>query len=157
MISKSAKTEIVKPESSAVFLHLLKVEAQGYETLYFVDNTQSVVSSGQTYVPAAFKVVLPSQTEDGSVQPCQLVVDNVDQIISATIKKANAAQKKIYATISVVMAQTPDVIERGPLRFVLRNVTINKSTVSGELYDFYVYGRKIPEGVYNPQNFPGLF
>lgn len=157
MISKSAKTEIVKPESSAVFLHLLKVEAQGYETLYFVDNTQSIVSNGQTYVPAAFKVVLPSQTEDGSVQPCQLAVDNVDQIISATIKKANAAQKKIYATISVVMAQTPDVIERGPLRFVLRNVTINKSTVSGELYDFYVYDRKIPEGVYNPQNFPGLF
>lgn len=157
MISKSAKTEIVKPESSAVFLHLLKVEAQGYETLYFVDNTQSVISNGQTYVPAAFKVVLPSQTEDGSVQPCQLAVDNVDQIISATIKKANAAQKKIYATISVVMAQTSDVIERGPLRFILRNVTINKSTVSGELYDFYVYDRKIPEGVYNPQNFPGLF
>lgn len=157
MISKSAKTEIVKPESSAVFLHLLKVEAQGYETLYFVDNTQSVVSNGQTYIPAAFKVVLPSQTEDGSVQPCQLAVDNVDQIISATIKKANAAQKKIYATISVVMAQTPNVIERGPLRFILRNVTINKSTVSGELYDFYVYDRKIPEGVYNPQNFPGLF
>lgn len=157
MISKSAKTEIVKPESSAAFLHLLKVEAQGYETLYFVDNTQSIVSNGQTYIPAAFKVVLPSQTEDGSVQPCQLVVDNVDQIISATIKKANAAQKKIYATISVVMAQTPDVIERGPLRFILRDVTINKSTVSGELYDFYVYDRKIPEGVYNPQNFPGLF
>lgn len=157
MISKSAKTEIVKPESSAVFLHLLKVESQGYETLYFVDNTQSIVSNGQTYVPAAFKVVLPSQAEDGSVQPCQLVVDNVDQIISATIKKANAAQKKIYATISVVMAQTPDVIERGPLRFILRDVTINKSTVSGELYDFYVYDRKIPEGVYNPQNFPGLF
>lgn len=157
MISKSAKTEIVKPESSAVFLHLLKVEAQGYETLYFVDNTQSIVSNGQTYVPAAFKVVLPSQTEDGSIQPCQLVVDNVDQIISATIKKANAAQKKIYATISVVMAQTPDVIERGSLRFILRDVTINKSTVSGELYDFYVYDRKIPEGVYNPQNFPGLF
>lgn len=157
MISKIAKTEIVKPESSAVFLHLLKVEAQGYETLYFVDNTQSIVSNGQTYVPAAFKVVLPSQTEDGSVQPCQLVVDNVDQIISATIKKANAAQKKIYATISVVMAQTPDIIERGPLRFILRDVTINKSTVSGELYDFYVYDRKIPEGVYNPQNFPGLF
>lgn len=157
MISKSAKTEIVKPESSAVFLHLLKVEAQGYETLYFVDNTQSIVSNGQSYVPAAFKVVLPSQTEDGSIQPCQLVVDNVDQIISATIKKANAAQKKIYATISVVMAQTPDVIERGPLRFILRDVTINKSTVSGELYDFYVYDRKIPEGVYNPQHFPGLF
>lgn len=157
MISKSAKIEIVKPESSAVFLHLLKVEAQGYETLYFVDNTQSIVSNGQTYVPAAFKVVLPSQTEDGSIQPCQLVVDNVDQIISTTIKKANAAQKKIYATISVVMAQTPDIIERGPLRFILRDVTINKSTVSGELYDFYVYDRKIPEGVYNPQNFPGLF
>lgn len=157
MISKSAKTEIVKPESSAVFLHLLKVEAQGYETLYFVDNTQSIVSNGQTYIPAAFKVVLPSQTEDGSIQPCQLVVDNVDQIISATIKKANAAQKKIYATISVVMAQTPDIIERGPLRFILRDVTINKSTVSGGLYDFYVYDRKIPEGVYNPQNFPGLF
>ena len=44
MISKSAKTEIVKPESSAVFLHLLKVEAQGYETLYFVDNTAAVIS-----------------------------------------------------------------------------------------------------------------
>lgn len=154
-LSDNAKSEIVKEETAAVFLHLLTISVEGFDDLHFVDNTQEVISNGITYTPCAFKVVLPAQTSDGTARACRLEVDNIDRVISDAVISANG--KKIIVSISVIIAQTPDVVERGPMRLILRNVTINKSTVSGELYDFYIYDRKIPEGCYNPQDFPGLF
>lgn len=65
--------------------------------------------------------------------------------------------KKIYITLSVILAGTPDVIERGPMKFILRNVTADKSTVKGDLYDFYVTDRIIPSLQYTQNVFPGLY
>ncbi|MDE5899166.1 MAG: DUF1833 domain-containing protein [Treponemataceae bacterium] len=154
MISESARKELQKEETAAVFLHTAEIAVEGMQSLYFVDNTEAVVSGGTTYQPCAFTVVLPEQNEDGSVSPCRIIIDNTDRKIAELIKRA--LNKQIVCTISLIVAQTPDVIERGPLKFILRNITI-QDTVSAELYDFYIYDRKIPEGVYNPQNFPGLF
>ena len=154
-LSETAVEAVQAEESAAVFLNLLKIEVEGFDPLYFVDNTEAVTSNGIVYNPCGFNVVLPAQNDDGTSKSCRLEVDNVDRAISQAV--ISAANKQIICTISIIIAQTPDVIERGPIRMILRNVSITKSTVSGELYDFYIYDRKIPEGVYNPQDFPGLF
>lgn len=155
MISENGRQAAIAEETAAVFLHTLKIEVEGFETLYFVDNIVPIMNAGIEYSPCAFRVVLPAQTDDGTARPCRLEIDNVDRGIDESIQKAKG--KQIIVSVSVVIAQNPSIVERGPLRFILRNVTITKATVSGELYDFYIYDRKIPEGVYNPQDFPGLF
>lgn len=157
MTSQDAKVELFREDTDACFLHLLKISAEGRTDLYFVDNNEPIVSNGQTYTPVAFQIRLPEQTQDGRPSPCTLAVDNVDRIIAETVKEADAAGVKIYATVSLIMAQTPDVIERGPLDFILRNISITAETVCGELYDSFLYDLKIPEGVYSPNDFPGLF
>jgi hypothetical protein len=150
-----AKREIIRDETAAVFLYLLKLEAEGMEPLYLVDNTEPVTSNGTAYTPCAFKCVLPEQNDDGTSRPCRIEIDNVDRRIAEIAEETVGVQ--VTLTVSVVMAQNPDVIETGPLRFILRNVSVSKETVQAELYDFYVYDRNLPGLRYSPRDFPGLF
>jgi hypothetical protein len=150
-----AKREMIRDETAAVFLHLLKLEAEGIEPLYLVDNTEPVTSKGVAYIPCAFKCTLPEQNDDGTSRPCRVEIDNVDRRIAEIAEETVSVQ--VTLTVSVIMAQNPDVIEVGPLRFILRNISISKETVQAELYDFYVYDRNLPGLRYSPQDFPGLF
>jgi hypothetical protein len=79
----------------------------------------------------------------------------VDRRIAEIAERTASVQ--VFLTVSVVMARSPDVIETGPLRFILRNVNISKETVQAELFDFYVYDRNLPGLRYSPMDFPGLF
>ena len=153
-MTSEAKRELVRDETAAVFLYLLKLEAEGISPLYFVDNTEEVTSNGITYIPCAFKCVLPEQNDDGTSKPCRIEIDNVDRRIAEIAEETVSTQ--ITLTVSVVIAQNPDVAETGPLRFILRNVNISKETVQAELYDFYIYDRNLPGLRYAPQDFPGL-
>jgi hypothetical protein len=154
-MTDEAKREVIRDETAAVFLHLLKLEAEGIAPLYLVDNTEPVTSNGVTYTPCAFKCVLPSQNDDGTSKPCRIEIDNTDRRIAEIAEKTVNVQ--ITLTVSVVMAQNPDVTEAGPLRFILRNISISKETAQAELYDFYVYDRNLPGLRYSPRDFPGLF
>jgi hypothetical protein len=154
-MTDEARREVIKDESAAVFLHLLKLEAEGIDPLCFVDNTEPVTANGVAYAPCAFKCVLPEQNDDGTSKPCRIEIDNVDRRIAEIA--GQTVNDKIILTVSVVMAHAPDVTEVGPLRFLLRNVTVSRETVQAELYDFYVYDRNLPGLRYTPRDFPGLF
>jgi len=154
-MTENGKIEVIREEISSVFLHLVKIEAEGFEDLYFVDNNEKIISNGNEYLPCAFKITLPEQNDDGSAKPCQIEIDNVDRRIAEAV--AETINKPVVLTISIVMAHNPDIIETGPFVFSLRNVNINKERVSADLYDFYIYDRNLPGLRYTPQNFPGLF
>jgi hypothetical protein len=154
-MTEDAKKEIIKDETAAVFLYLIKLEADGFEPLYFVDNPEKIISNGIEYLPCGFRCVLPEQNDEGTSKPCRIEIDNVDRRIAEIVEQTVSIQ--IVLTASVIMAQNPDVIETGPLRFILRNVSITKETVSAELYDFYLYDRNLPGLRYAPIDFPGLF
>jgi hypothetical protein len=154
-MTNEANHEVLQTETAAVFLYLVKLEAEDMAPLYLVDNTEPVISSGATYIPCAFKCTLPEQNDDGTSKPCRIEIDNTDRRIAEIAEETVNA--RITVSISVVMAHSPDIIETGPLRFILRNVTISKETVQAELYDFYMYDRNLPGLRYSPQDFPGLF
>lgn len=153
-ISPAATPAVLAPETEKVFLHLLTIETSGGAVLRFVDNNQNVTSRGNVFTAAGFTVILPEQTGD-SPRPCRLAVDNTDLAIFQTIKQA--AGQTVTASVCVIMADKPDVYERGPLRYLLRNVRASIETVEGELYDFYLSDRKFPKDTYTPEDFEGLF
>jgi hypothetical protein len=154
-MTTEAKREAIRDETAAVFLHLLKMEAPGMDPLCLVDNTEPVTSGGVVYIPCAFACSLPAQNEDGTSKPCRIEIDNVDRRIAEVA--AQTVNVRVSLTVSVIIAQNPDVVELGPLRFALRNITVSKETVQAELYDFYVHDRNLPGLRYAPQDFPGLF
>jgi len=158
-ISPEATEAVNAPETDKVFLHLLTIETSGRNNapgvlLRFVDNNQHVTSRGNEYIAAGFTIILPEQTGDAP-RPCRLAIDNTDLMIFSEIKKA--VGQEITVSVCVIMAHTPDVYERGPLKYKLRNVRANKETVEGELYDFYLNDRKYPKETYTPEDFEGMF
>jgi len=153
-MSPEATEAVLAPETEKVFLHLLTIETSGGAVLHFVDNNQNITSRGNEYYAAAFTVILPEQTDDAP-RPCRLAIDNTDLSIFQTIKQATG--QDIFVTVCVIMADTPDVYERGPLKYRLRNVRASKETIEGEVYDFYLIDRKFPKDTYAPEDFEGMF
>jgi hypothetical protein len=153
-LSNAAIAAELAQETEKVFLHLVTIEASGGATLRFVDNNQNIVSNGQTYAAAGFTIVLPEQASDAP-RPCRLAIDNTDLAIFKTIKQA--VGQTITVTVCVIMADEPDVYQRGPLKYKLRNVTATKETIEGDVYDFYLSDRKYPKDTYNPDIFEGMF
>ena len=153
-LSPEATIAVTAPETDKVFLHLLTIETSGGAILRFVDNNQAITSRGHTFNAAGFTIVLPEQT-DNAPKPCRLAIDNTDMAIYQTIKQA--AGQTVSITVALIMADTPDVYERGPLRYRLRNVRATKETIEGEVYDFYLSDRKFPKDTYSPEDFEGMF
>lgn len=153
-LSPAATAAVLAPETEKVFLHLLTIEASGGALLRFVDNNQNIVSRGYTFSAAGFTIVMPEQTGDAP-RPCRLAIDNTDLSIFQAIKQA--AGQTVAITVAAIMADTPDVYERGPLKYLLRNVRASKETIEGELHDFYLADRKFPKDTYSPEDFEGLY
>jgi hypothetical protein len=153
-ISRAAAEAVTAPETEKVFLHLLTVEVSGGAVLRFVDNNQNITSRGNEFSAAAFTIILPEQTEN-TPRPCRLAIDNTDLAVFQTIKQA--AGRDVVITVCVITADAPDIYERGPLKYRLRNVRANKETIEGEVYDFYLADRKFPKDTYTPEDFEGLF
>jgi hypothetical protein len=153
-LSPEATRAVLAPETDKVFLHLIDIETSGGAVLRFVDNTRDVTSRGNTYAAAGFTVILPEQGAEGP-RPCRLAIDNTDLAVFHTIKQA--AGQTVTVSIGVVMAHTPDVYERGPLKYRLRNVRVTKAAIEGEVYDFYLADRKFPKDTYAPDEFEGMF
>jgi hypothetical protein len=153
-MSAGATEAVLAPETEKVFLHLLTIETSGGAALRFVDNNQNIFSKGNEFHAAGFTVILPEQTGNAP-RPCRLAIDNTDLAIFQTIKQA--AGRDVTVTVCVIMADTPDMYERGPLKYRLRNVRATKETIEGEVYDFYLHDRKFPKDTYSPEDFEGLF
>jgi hypothetical protein len=153
-ISQEAAAAVLASETEKVFLHILTIETSGGAVLRFVDNNQNITSRGNEFFAAGFTIILPEQT-DNAPRPCRLAIDNTDLSIFQTIKQA--AGQDVTVTVCVIMAETPDVYERGPLKYRLRNVRATKETIEGEVYDFYLADRKFPKDTYTPEDFEGMF
>jgi hypothetical protein len=153
-ISPEAAAAVTAPETEKVFLHLLTIETSGGAVLRFVDNNQNIASRGDEFYAAGFTIILPEQT-DNAPRPCRLAIDNTDLAIFQAIKQATG--QSVSVTVCVVMADAPDVYERGPLKYLLRNVRATKESIEGEVYDFYLIDRKFPKDTYTPEDFEGLF
>ena len=153
-VSPAATAAVLAPETEKVFLHLLTIETSRGAVLRFVDNNQNITSRGFEFTAAGFTIILPEQTGDAP-RPCRLAIDNTDLSIFQTIKQA--VGQDVAVSICVIMADTPDVYERGPLKYKLRNVKATKETIEGEVYDFYLSDRKFPKDTYSPEDFQGMY
>jgi hypothetical protein len=153
-LSQDAAAAVTAPETEKVFLHLLTIETSGGAALRFVDNNQNITSRGKEFYAAGFTVILPEQTGDAP-RPCRLAIDNTDLSIFQVIKQA--VGQDITVTVCVIMADTPDLYERGPLKYRLRNVKASKDTIEGDVYDFYLIDRKFPKDAYSPDDFEGMY
>jgi hypothetical protein len=153
-LSTTGKASIFSPATGEVWLHLLTLDHDDLVSpIRLVDNNEAVVSRGDTYLPFAFRPQIPAEV-DGQLPKVELLIDNVDQTIIAQLE---VLQTPPTITLEVVMAGTPDTVERGPWYFTLRSVNYNALTIRSELTYEALTAEPFPYRRFTPTDFPGLF
>lgn len=119
-----------------------------------VNDTQDIVSDGDTYTAFAFRVALPSDIA-GQLPRATLTLDNLGRELTQWIDNSNGGVGA-QVRLAQVMRDTPDVIEY-EITLDLLNVTQTVAEITGELgYDDTLNLAGLPI-TYRPDVAPGLF
>lgn len=153
-VSSPAMQSLMAARTAKVWLHLLTIMDSELNVIKrMVDNTTNITSRGNVFERFAFKPQIPAESE-GSMPKVEIMIDNVGQELTATIETL-VAPPVIY--LEVILADTPDVIERGPFKFKLRSVSYNRLTIRSELTYEELTAEPYPYKRFTPTAFPGLF
>lgn len=152
-LSSTATESAFAENTDKVWLTLVTIDHDDLATpIRVVDNTEDVVSRGETFVAFAFEVALPGESET-EIGEARLRVDNVDrQIVNAIRSIAGPPD----VTIEVILADDPDTVEIALPPMKMRGVTYDKNTVEGSLRFEDITSEPIAETI-TPERFPGLF
>jgi len=154
MPSDAARAEMFAQQTGEVYLDLLEVSnPQLASPLYFVNNTQAIVSNGKTYEPAIFTFNLPNTKVGGSTK-ASFTISNIDR---RAVELARSVSTPLQLTGMTIRASLPDVYEAGPIIFSLREVKWTEQSLTGTLYDDIDGGMAVPKLTFNPADFPGLY
>jgi hypothetical protein len=123
------------------------------ETLYVVNDIQSCVRDGNTFVAYPFRITFPDARED-AMPTATIEIDNVDRAIGEAVL---ALSSKPDVTVEVVRVSDVLSVEQGPWTMQLIACTITRLVVSGQLGMPSILSEPYPGGTYDPATFPQLF
>lgn len=142
------------PSTLIYLMRYVGIDNNGQEVVYhYTPNYESITSNGVTYLPAAFRVRLGTDSKD-NMPTVNLTYDAGDRSIVNQLREFNTAPK-VY--ISVVVAERPDVIEIPEVEFEVENWTIQDNAISASLKAEPVLNEPIPGDRVTPQLFPLLW
>jgi len=136
-------------------LYLLEIEHPQLTTpIRIVNDTQDVVSNGDTFTAFAFRVSLPDDI-DKQLPRARLSVDNVGRELVQWLD-ASAGGKGATVRVMQIMRDAPDLVEF-EITLDLLNVSQTAAEVSAELgFDDTLNLAGLPIS-YRPDVAPGLF
>lgn len=153
-LSSVARRALFAQETDQVFLLLLTIAHPSLTaSIRCVDNTEDIVSRGETYIAFPFEITLPDE-RDETPPRMRLRIDNVDRSI---VQAVRTIQSPPTITLEVVLAASPSTIEARFDGFQLRQTTYDALTVEGDLEAEAVLSEPFPAGSFIPSDFPGLF
>ena len=151
-LSTQAIEALNRVNSGDVFIWLLKLYNPSFADVYVCNNNESVISNGITYNPYAFNLVL--ENDDENPPKIRLTVDNVDRSLVDDVRQT---QTPINVDLLLVLQSQPDTVEIEYNQLTLRNVTYNKSVISGQLAISEVYLNVFPAHTVNPTDYAGVY
>lgn len=151
-LSTAAVTSLTAQETGEVWLVLLTISNPGITTIRVVNNTEDIVSRGNTYQAFPFEIELPGQDPD-SPSSARLRIDNVDKRIVEAVRSITTPPQ---VTIEVVLASQPNTVEIAYSNLTLRSVEYDVDSVRGELTFESIFSEPVTLTI-TPNRFPGLF
>jgi hypothetical protein len=148
-----ATEQAVGQHTDEAFLVLLTITHPTVATPFrFVRNRIGVTSRGNEFLASHFEVELPDDA--GEVPQARITVANVDRRIGLTLQALVGPPDVL---IELVLASTPDVVERAWSQFQLVEATWDALTVQGTLSRISYWDEPWPFIRVTPKGFPGLF
>lgn len=153
-LSSNARAALYAAQTAEVFLQLLTIEHDDLVApIRLVDNTEAIVSAGETFDPFPFRIVLPAET-DTELPTVELVVDNVSREL---LEEVRSISTPFTVTLEIVLASDPDTVEAGPFLFESRSASYDVQTLRFELGAETFMTEPFPADIYTPTTYPGLF
>ena len=149
---KSTLAQVSAPEATLVLLTINHPELA--TPVRVVNDTQDLVSNGDTYIAMPFRCTLPDDFEN-QLPKARLSVDNIGKELMYWIETSNGGNGSTV-TMSQVMRSRPDTIEWS-ITMNLYNVSCTMQEVSGELGYENLFSRKAIQLQYRPNTAAGLF
>ena len=155
-LSQAALQAVLSSATSKVFLETLKLTHSQMSTIRIVNDNQDLVRADGTYIQFPFSVVAPTQTDDRA-PIIQFTATMVDQQIIQELRKLAGLREKAIITYEAVLADTPDVVEFGPVEFEfdslstngLESITVEASFMRGLFDDAFPALQFAPNNVGN--------
>ena len=111
------------------------------------------VSRGQTFVFYPMSLTLPSDSDNGP-KAMSIEIDNVHRDITVAVRSLFTPPK---FNVEIITSDSLNTVVAEWPEYLLTNITVNASTVSGKLELETLTNEPYPSGTFNPSMFPGLF
>lgn len=142
--------------TSIPFFVLLVASHSSFATIRVVNNTQAIISNGQTYVPFPFTVLLPPESED-LLARVQIRLFDVQREIIDNLRVVAGSRERIAIRLLVIANNDPDTVLQTISGYEIENVgyTAGNITIDASIENLVNEG--FPRDSFSPDNFPGLF
>lgn len=107
------------------------------------------------FSPGAFGSAFPEYAE-GQVPSCEITIDNVARELTAYLEAAVGYNADLKAIFRQYSGEDPSEPIYGPVEFVIREVRVNTTTITGTARVSNLADKKFPSRVYTRAKFPGL-
>ncbi len=153
MPSQSLIDAVYADETDEVFVVLLRITHPALaEPVLLANNTEDVVSNGETFIGFPFDITLFDDNEQ--TPRAQLEVQNVDRRIGDAVL---ALTSPALMDIMIVLASDPDTIELDFKGFELREVKGNATSVQASIVGIDLGNWPWPWRRATQAAFPGLY
>lgn len=148
-----AITQAVAQHSDDPFIVLLTVDHATLPTpIYIARNRENIVSRGNKYLAYPFQISLP--TDSDNAPQARITVANISRLIGQALERC------VYpptCTIELVLASTPDTVERSWDDFSITQVSWDAFRVTATLEVLGYWDEPWPGVFMTPKDFPGMF
>lgn len=154
-LSSAAVRALLSRETAETVILLLTIEHDDLPApLRFARNTygDDIVSNGDTFIGVPFELNWPSDNDE--TPTAQLETFNVDRAIGQALEDLVDPP---VCTLQIVLASSPNTIEREALQFEMRNVRWDALALTCDLTQIQITSEPWPKYRVTPKYFPALF
>jgi hypothetical protein len=152
-LSPALLAQLYAQESDVPFLMLVTLIHPSFTTIRLVNNSEDIVSNGETFTAFPMRIRLP--VDDGETS--REVAIEFDNVSRELIDEVRTVTSPIDVKLEMILASNPDDVQVTLDELKMRNVTYNKSVVSARLYLDSFLNVELTSERYSPKLYPGLF
>lgn len=153
-LSQGALQAVLSSATEKVFLECLTITHSEIDTIRLVNDSVNLTRAGGQYLHFPFQVRAATQNQE-SPPALNIMADAVEQRIVLALRGLAGNRENAKITYEVVLADSPDTVEFGPVEFEYdgisgdstTQVTVRASFLKGALNDAFPARQFAPSNV----------
>lgn len=153
-LSPAGRVSSLAARSSEVWLACMTISGEGLPTFRISTDNVPIERAAGLFLPYPFETPLPEDVER-SQGTLEVRICNMDRAVTRLLKDYQGIPQ---ATLEIVLASQPDVVERGPFEFKVKAASVDSMVISLQLgHQEALLHSEVPAQRYTPSNSPALW